>query len=114
MLGKAFRQFLVGAFLCAAAAFLTMGSATAQTYTGVTPPNLGGGTTPAVGVPAAPVRSVQVASAPVTRVATAPVHSLAFTGSDLVSMMVLGGALLVLGLVMTRRARAGSAPWSER
>ncbi len=114
MLGKAFRQFLVGGVLCAAAAFSTMGSATAQTYTGVTPPNLGGATTPVVVAPAAPVRSVQVASAPVTRVATAPVDSLAFTGSDLVSMMALGGALLVLGLVMTRRTRAGPAPSSER
>jgi hypothetical protein len=108
VLGKAFKQLLVGGALCAVATFLTMGSAAAQTYTGVTPPNLGGRTAPVV-APTAQVQSVHVASAPAPRVVTAPVHSLAFTGADVISMLALGGALVVLGFFITRRTRTRPA-----
>lgn len=87
---------------------MTVSSASAQTYTGVTPPSLDGGATPVVGDGHAPVRPLQVASTPATRVVTAPVRSLALTGTDVISLVILGGFLVTLGLVITRRTRTRS------
>jgi len=108
VLGRTVLRVVTGTSCCVVAFLMTASSAWAQTYTGVTPPSLRGPGAPAVVTQAAPVRSVQVASAPASH-ATAAGHSLAFTGLDVIGLVVLAGLLVLLGVAITRTTRRQSA-----
>ena len=109
-LGKAIRRWAVVGSAVVAAAVLTAAPASAQTYTGVTPPKLTGGPTQVVGERPGPDRTIRIASAPGTGAASAPVTRFAVTGTDVAGLVVLGGSLIAVGLVMTRRSRTRSTP----
>ena len=107
-LGKAARRWAVGGSAVVAAAVLIAAPASAQTYTGVTPPTLTGGNSQVVGERPGPARTVRIASEPASRAASAPVNRFAVTGTDVAGLVVLGGSLVAVGLVMTRRSRPRS------
>ena len=109
-LGKAVRRSIAGGSVFLAAALMSAAPASAQTqtYTGVTPPRLSSAPAPVVVEQGVAVPSLRVASAPATRVASAPVSRLALTGTDVVSLALIGGSFIALGLVITRRGRIRS------
>lgn len=108
-----FRRGVSGTILVLVMVLLPATAATAQTYVGVTPPQVGGRLTgPGGGASSAPaavqpqvVRSQVIASQP-AHVAKAPVRGLAVTGADLLLLVLLAVPLILLGLAITRGARA--------
>jgi hypothetical protein len=114
------RRCLSAGLLCLGVALLAAAPASAQTYTGVTPPALGavlsssGGTTAGqvgqVLSSQGQVLSSQVSQAPLAVGATqARSSGLAFTGADIATLVVMAGSLILGGAVLTRRARPRTA-----
>jgi hypothetical protein len=92
-------------------AVATGSAASAQTYTGVTPPNVGqvlsttGQRTPVVASPPGEVLASQVSSPAAAAAPQAQVRSLALTGADIVGLVLIAGSLIAVGAVFTRSAR---------
>jgi hypothetical protein len=96
-------------FLVAVVAVLLVPAASAQTYTGVPPPTLGPVLTGSPGNgPAAVAPRVlvpRVGSPASVRVAQVRVGGLAFTGADVVALVVAGACLVLLGTAFSVSAR---------
>lgn len=102
----------VAAFLFAVVALVVAPGASAQTYTGVPAPSAGAvlGTSAVLGQadPVGQVLSAQVSvPTPATPAAQAPLGNLAVTGTDVIALAVGAVALILLGALLTRGARAG-------
>ena len=104
--------------LAVCAVFLTLAAAPApaQPY-GVTPPSAAGGVLASSGeratiVPTAAVPgqglSLQVSGGGVGARQQANAEGLAFTGADIATMVLMGLSAMAVGVVLTRRARAGT------
>jgi hypothetical protein len=104
-----FRRFLTASLLCLGLIALAASPALAQVervYTGVTPPSVGNvlsitGERPATGN----VLPLQVSSGVVPGAPQASTRGLAFTGADVVSLVVLALVAMTVGVVLTRRGR---------
>lgn len=96
-------------FLIAVVALLIVPAASAQTYTGVPPPTLGPVLTGSPGgvtnTGASHVVVPRVESAASVRAAQVHVGGLAFTGADVMVLMVAGASLVLLGAAFTVSAR---------
>lgn len=103
------RRLLVAILVCLGLAVLAASPASAQTYTGVTPPALGNvlGDSGSAGDPVGQVLAAQATRSGGTQ---AEVPRLAFTGADIASLVAMAGALIGVGLVLARRARVRSLP----
>ena len=86
-------------------------AASAQTYTGVTPPDVGqvlstsGQRTPVLASPQGEVLASQVSSPAAAAAPQAQVRSLALTGADIAGLVLIAVPLIALGAVITRSAR---------
>ena len=105
------RRFGMASLLVLASCLLTTTSASAQTYIGVTPPVVSTGETATVGSgqPQVAVLAVRVSGGPTEVVAQAPVGTLAFTGSDIASLVLLALSLVVAGSLIAKVSHRRSA-----
>jgi hypothetical protein len=110
------RRLALGAAFVFAIAILGATGASAQTYAGVPPPALGGvlGTSGGIAPGTAATSAGQVLAAQVNTPAAvgaqaqARVSGLAFTGGDFIRLVLFAGSMILLGVAITRVARARS------
>ncbi len=96
IMGRVRQALLALVFLTA---LVSASPAGAQTYVGVTPPQLGSAdiATTSAATASAPVPS---ASASLAQTAPAPVQRLAFSGADIMGMLVLAGFCIGIGTLL--------------
>lgn len=114
---KMIRRATAAAFLTVALTLVLAPAASAQTYTGVNPPSVGavlgdpggdGQVLSSAGErsPAGQVLASRVNSAAAAGAVQAQVGGLAFTGADVITLALLAGSLILVGVIIVRGARA--------
>lgn len=98
------RRSVVAGVMCVGFLFLVASSASAQVYTGTTPPVVVLSNTGERSAQA-PVLPFQVSSSAGSVTPQANVSGLAFTGTDIMGLVTVALVALGLGTVLTRRAR---------